>query len=135
MQELALKQIEIESEEFDQLYSNWKKDIAHFIPEFEPEEVPFSKCSLILIDKLAAGLFIYMEKGEEIHIDLDYLSEQYRDKGIGQTIFADILKNFKDQGFKLVVALSYNNDHANYLQSLGFAQSEKYVTRYEISLK
>ena len=135
MEELELKEIILETEEFQRLYDSWKDDIHLFMPDFDLDDAYFSKVYLLKYDQQPAGFFIYQEKGDEIHILMDYLAIDFRNKGIGKNIFEEIMREFKSQGFKLIVGLAYNPDHINYLKHLGFTGSEKYKARYEISLK
>lgn len=135
MGEIELSEIELNSNEFDLHYEKWKEDIAFFIPDFDIEDAYYSKVFLLQFEDQAAGLFIYQEKGDQIHIILDYLAKEFRNKGIGKKIFEDIVVQFKEQGFKLIVGLAYNPDHVNYLKELGFSGSSKHKARYELSLK
>ena len=135
MEKLELRETLLETEEFRNLYDQWKDDIHQFMPDFDLDDAYFSKTYLLLYEKQPAGFFIYQEKGDEIHILMDFLAEEYRNKGIGKKVFEDIMTEFKSQGFKLIVGLAYNPDHVNYLKHLGFKGSKKYKARFEISLK
>lgn len=134
MEDLVLKEVEYQSEEFDALFNQWQDDIAHFMPDFDIDDLYFSKVLVVNFMGSPIGMFIYQEKGDQIHVNLDYVTSAYRNKGIGNSVFEIMLSKFKQSGFKLIVALAYNPEHENYLLEVGFMPSESFKAQFEMRL-
>lgn len=98
------------------------------------EDTDFARICLLKLDAQPAGIFIYQEKGEEMHIEVDYLIEQYRDQGVGKRFFQDVKDRFKQKGYSILVTSTENEAHISYIQDLGFKQSRMHESRYELEL-
>ena len=110
------------------------EEIETYFPHFEIEDIFYSSCYLLKDSEKVAGIFIYQAKGEELHVDLDYLTKDYRNKGIGADFFRNKIQDFKKTGFTTVISLTSNNEHINYLIQCGFKASSMHPDRYELSL-
>jgi len=126
--------INSDDQEFKNFYSDFSSDIEHFFPDFDIEEVSLSEIELLVIDNKSCGVIIYHGKGEEMHIELDYVIKEYRNLGIGQSYIPKLFKQFKEAGYKMVFAKTGNDRHKNYLDDLGFKSSKSHPDLLEQSL-
>lgn len=131
---LHIEEISNESEEFLRFLDLWSEDVEVYFPDFSIHDITFATVLLLKINSKPSGLFIYQDKGEELHIDLDYLIPDYRNMGIGDSFFRKKLDDFKKDGFEIIISVSENPVHQKYLKELGFEQSKLHNTRFEYTI-
>ena len=135
MGDLELLDISENKTLLNELIEHWLDDIETYSPDFEPFGLSFVTALLVKVNNDPAGLFLYQTKDKEVHVELDYISQAHRDKGIGSKIFEQIKSSFIKSGRSKIIALQYNAAHGNYLESIGFSPSSKFKNRYEMLLK
>lgn len=134
MEELLIDSATVESNEFQDFMEANKAEIETIFPHYSEDDAYYSSVYLLRAKTEIIGVFVYQMKGDELHVDVDYLIESYRDRGLGREFFIRQLEEFKGQGFKLVVALTNNDEHKKYLVSCGFVNSTKHEDRFELDL-
>ena len=132
---LKIEKIESDSEEFTSFLKAWSDDIESYFPDFSIYDITFAAIYLVKVNNESAGLFIYQDKGEELHIEVDYIIPKLRNKGIGKEFFNEKLDTFRKEGFEIIISVSDNDVHQKYLKSLGFKQSKKHHSRFELNIK
>ena len=84
---------------------------------------------------LIAGLFVYQDKGEELHVEIDYLIPQYRNQHVGEQFFERKLNDFRKDGFEVIIAVTEHEEFIRYLQRVGFERSKMHNSRFELLIK
>ncbi|UKN02906.1 GNAT family N-acetyltransferase [Paracrocinitomix mangrovi] len=110
-------------------------EIEKIFPDFAIEETDFATVFLLKIEGNPVGIFIYQEKGDQLHVEVDYLIEKYRDQGIGQQFFDHKINDFKNEGFLEITSVTTNDIHKKYLFELGFTKSEAHNDMFVLSLR
>lgn len=134
MNQLTVTEVTATDQDWISFYDKWQGDIEKFFPHFSEDDAMFSEILLISIENELAGAFVYQDKGTELHIDLDYVSPDFRNQGIGQDFFLQMKQTFTKSGFKSMLTLTNNGDHAEYLLSVGFKRSLKHPDLYIMEL-
>jgi len=109
----------------------YRDDIIAIIPSYiyQPEEDLL--CFFILRNLMPAGLFIAKLRGEEAHIQLDYVIPNYRDFQVARFIFEDNAAFFRQRGIRRFVSDGGSPIHQRYLEKMEFVNhGDMYV--YEI---
>ncbi len=115
-------------------FDQYLNDIEFFFPDFDIEEISFAEIELMIIDDQLCGILIYQDKGEEMHIELDYVIKEFRNLGIGQSYIPYLFYQFKKAGYKEVYAKTGNERHKLYLNTLGFNSSKSHPDLLEQKL-
>jgi N-acetylglutamate synthase-like GNAT family acetyltransferase len=131
---LHLTEVKSSDPAFISFMEKWESNVEKYFPNYSNEEAVFSEILLINHKGEDAGIFIYQNKGEQIHIEVDYVAPGFRDLGIGKNLLIELSNEFKKDGFKVVFSITSNEDHKNYLLGLGFKQSSKHPDRYALVL-
>jgi hypothetical protein len=131
---LKIENIEHDSEECQRFLHIWSTDIDQVFPDFSIHEIDFATIYLLIVNNEPAGLFVYQSKGEELHIDVDYLIPKYRYQEVGKNFFDEKMQDFVKNGFEVVVAASDNKKHQEYLKSVGFTTSKRHPSLFELNL-
>ena len=124
----------ISDSRFTEFYKEVENDIDRLFPNFEIEMVEMSDVEILLLDNQVCGILIISEKGEEIHIELDYVVPKVRDLGVGQSYLAKKFVEFKDAGFSIVYASTGDQKQQDYLGSMDFQKSIKHLDLFERKL-
>lgn len=111
-----------------------EEDIESIFPHFDLEEVELGSGYKLMADETIIGLFLYMPKGLEAHIELDYLVEKYQDQGIGKEFFERKIAEFREEGYEEIISLTDHDRHRAYLEMLGFRQSKEHPDRFRLTL-
>jgi predicted GNAT family acetyltransferase len=134
MNELEIKEVSASDQEWISYYQKWENDIQSFFPHFSEDEATFSQILMLNYRGETAGVFVYQDKGDELHIDLDYVSPDFRNLGIGGDFFQQKKDDFQRAGFKKIVTLTNNKDHRDYVLSIGFESSSLHPDLYVMEL-
>lgn len=94
-------------------------DIRKFLPHFA--EAKHSGLALfVLRDLVPAGLFMGVQRGETLEVQLDYVLPQYRDLKVGRYLFGDEVEYFRRRGIREICSAPGNEVHQEYLKRMGF---------------
>jgi len=118
--------------EISNFLDQWEDDILSIFTDFEREELVF--CDLYVYKDESGGiggLFFFQEKEDLILIELDYLTPEHRNKGIGAAFLSPLFDQFKKRGFKKVIALTGEQIQLDYLSQLGFKESRTHAGKFE----
>ena len=124
----------IDSEEIQNFVSACEEDVEQIFPHFDLDECLLGSGYKLMSDNKMVGLFIYLSKGLEAHVELDYLLPEYQDQGIGKEFLLEKIDDFRKEGYEQIISLTNNQRHKEYLGSLGFKQSEKHPDRFFFAL-
>ncbi|MFT4600068.1 MAG: hypothetical protein ACI857_000238 [Arenicella sp.] len=116
-------------------FSEVEDDIADLFPDFDMEGINMSDVHLLVIERELKGILITQGKGEELHIELDYVVPELRGYLIGLNHFKTKFKEYRKEGFRVVFTGTGNNEHRKYLLSLGFRESKMHTDLYEKMLE
>jgi len=111
-----------------------KDDIAEIIPSYTHQTAEDLLCFFILRNMMPAGLFIVKVRGEEAHVQLDYVIPNYRDFQVARFIFEENAAFFIQRGIRRFVSEGGSTIHKRYLEKMEFVnKAEMYV--HEIGTK
>ena len=111
-----------------------KDDIAEIIPSYTHQTAEDLLCFFILRNMMTAGLFIVKGRGEEAHVQLDYVIPNYRDFQVARFIFEENAAFFIQRGIRRFVSEGGSTIHKRYLEKMEFVnKAEMYV--HEIGTK
>ncbi|MEX1002754.1 MAG: GNAT family N-acetyltransferase [Crocinitomicaceae bacterium] len=127
-----VKETKHDNSDFKAFMAENEADISHIFPHFSEEDAQFGDILVLTHADSIIGVVISQTKGDELHIDVDYLIKKYRDQGIGKAFFEKRLQDYQKKGINSVIALTDNTVHINYLKEAGFTQSSLYPDRYEL---
>ena len=112
----------------------YKDDIAEIIPSYTHKTAEDLLCFFILRNMMPAGLFIVKVRGEEAHVQLDYVVPNYRDFQVARFIFEENAAFFIQRGIRRFVSEGGSAIHRRYLEKMEFVnKAEMYV--HEIGTK
>ena len=112
----------------------YRDDIREIIPTYTHNTDDDLLCFFILRNVMPAGLFIAKIRGEEAHIQLDYVIPNYRDFQVAHFIFEENAAFFRQRGIRRFVSDGGSPVHRRYLEKMEFVnQGDVYV--YEIGKK
>lgn len=112
----------------------YKDDILEIIPGYTRTTGEDVLCFFVLRNMMPAGLFIARVRGEEAHVQLDYVIPNYRDNKVGRFIFEENAAFFRQRGIRRFVSDGGSPIHRKYLEYMEFVQhGDVYV--HEIGTK
>ena len=107
-----------------------ESDIARFFPGFSAaaaaklaSPVDGGMVLYLLRNMVTAGVFVAHRDAAHpatLHVDLDYVTKEFRDYRTGRFLFVEQAGFFKEQGVARIVAEAHTDSHAKYLKSVGF---------------
>jgi predicted GNAT family acetyltransferase len=134
MNEITSQKVDSNAPEIVEFLTIHSSEIETYFPHFEIEDSYYSSAYILKDNAKIIGVFIYQSKGEELHVDLDFVISEFRDKGIGADFFKNKINEFRNYGFTMIVALTSNEKHIRYLNECAFKKSSMHPDRYELSL-
>lgn len=109
----------------------YAKDINKFFPGFCEKYLNQSfnndelLCLFVIRNANVAGLFIGKKISEdEMLIEIDFATPEYRDLKTGRYIYKQNKKFFEEMGVKKLLAHSKNKAHHQYLKRMGFIEND-----------
>jgi len=106
--------------------SFYKQDIKKYFPDFEKHYNDDLLCFYILRNMIPACVFIVQKSdNDSAEVLLDYVVSEYRDAKIGNFIFNQNSRFFKDMGINKFIFKKPDLKHLFYLLSIGFEASEE----------
>ncbi|NOR75410.1 MAG: hypothetical protein GQ525_09645 [Draconibacterium sp.] len=113
----------------------FKKDIQKYSPEFN---LNLNKNQIILMvmrNMNMAGIFVAKDDGDQLEVELDYVTPQYRDYKNGAFIFSHFRKAIKVKEYKTIIANTQNPQQIKYLKKMGFIQNKSAKNNEQFSLR
>lgn len=132
--EVKTEAVEFDNDEFQSFFRTWRDDIERYFPHFDIDDAEMGHILKVTCDGVTVGYFVYTPKGEEVHLEVDYVCPEYRDRGIGAMVFGQKMEEFKQKKFDRIVSLTDDPVHIEYIKNIGFRQSHLHEDRYELSL-
>lgn len=134
-----MSQVKIKEEDFSnpsliQFLKDYEEDILIYHPDFELETAEMGNFLVLYSDDKIIGVFIYQAKGDEMHVDVDYIIKEERDKGVGIFFYGRKLENFKKLGFSSVFAIAGHPLYQKYLEGIGFKPASHLSQLYTFEL-
>ena len=102
-------------------------DIDRLQPGFELH--PDAHVWLLNRDGLPTGAFVGRIRDDAMHADLDYVTPAYRDSRMGEFVYGEGAKAFRDLGISYIVARPGAPEHRRYLESMHFITAGEGLTR------
>jgi hypothetical protein len=96
------------------------EQIRRYFPDFALTPAPGLLTLFVLRDLVPAGLLVGEQRGEVLHVRLDFASPQYRDFKIGRYLFGEQAAFFRARGIREVVSPAGTPEHEAYLRRMGF---------------
>lgn len=134
MNDLQIIETPYDAEECQTFLNAHYDELGEIFPDFSVDDAVFCTVNLLKMKEEIIGVLIYLGKGEQLHIEMDYLIPSFRNQGIGKNMFAQKKQDFKAQGYKSIMALTDNQVHKDYLLAIGFKSSSKNSIQYEFEL-
>ncbi|MEO9533928.1 MAG: hypothetical protein ABJG68_02950 [Crocinitomicaceae bacterium] len=134
MPNVEIKHSTFDAEPFVQFYTRWEDEILMFHPDFEIESTDLSTVLTLSVDGMLIGVFIYEIKGDQIHVEVDFVITAYRNLGIGKEFFEKEIVKFKAKGYTSIVAFGSHEIYIRYLLENGFKQKFERSSYYELVL-
>lgn len=101
-----------------------QKEIHKFFPGFEYKAEMNTISFFVLRNMAVAGIFLaHKEENGVLKVGLDYVIPEYRDYKNGKYVYHRLKDDFKNQGFKKIIAQGGTKKHINYLRKLGFKEN------------
>lgn len=122
-----LVEAERNSEYFKFFIDHNSEDFANFFEKYALENM--DRMYYLIRNNSTVGILGWREKGEEIVIEIDYVTNEYRDLKFGKYLFEENLQFFKDMGYKKIVQIAKVPKHKEYVEKIGFKKSGE--DRYE----
>lgn len=131
MSKIYIKEESFSDENLIEFLKTYEDDILIYHPDFELETADHGNFLALYSENQIVGVFIYRAKGDQMHVDVDYIILEHRDKGVGSFFYGNKVQDFKKIGFNSVYAIASHPMYQNYLSSIGFkpvsSQSQLYL--------
>lgn len=99
------------------------KDIGKFFPGFDLGDLGEPQVTFILRNVNPAGLVVFEERGQEVHVHLDYVLPSYRDLRCTRFFLENMAPIWRARGIRMVLSRATGGVHRDYLKRLGFRRS------------
>jgi len=109
--------------------ANHADAIRTFQPEHDASHIP-DTAIVLTRDGLPAGVVLGDRDGERLDISLDYVLPAYRDSRLGNWLYAEGGRVFRNLGVSTVTSPGGNETHRRYITRMGFehdADTDRYV--------
>lgn len=98
----------------------FQPEIKKFQPDFAYRNNSNDLSLFVLRNMIPAGVMIGTITGNVLSVKLDFVRPEYRDFKIGRFLFHDNQHFFAEQGIEIVESQAGNDEHAQYLEKMGF---------------
>lgn len=99
----------------------YKMEINTYFPNAEENQKhPGNFTFLLIRNSAVAGIFSGFHQNEVFHINIDFVTPEYRDFKSGTFIYRDNIQLFKNLGITQIAADTSNSKHKSYLVKMGF---------------
>lgn len=130
--EISIIETNFDDARFRDFYSEWQSEIERTFPDFTEEDAMLANIYILLLDLQVAGIFVYQQKGDEMHIEASFVAPPNRGKGLAKHAFVTKIKDFRDEGFRKIV-ISIKEAEQAFLRGVGFSQSVEHPDRMELN--
>ena len=114
------------SQYLGEFLSYHEKEILKFFPSFKSSDVVNETCFFVLRNSNVAGVFLAQSLyPQTLLITLDYVIPEFRDFKVGQFVFTENKKMFKEMGYTNLASDIHTSYHNKYLSKMGFVETEK----------
>jgi len=125
----AVVEADTSSELFNYYLRKYREDIEKIVPI---DLLKRSRKVLYLMrDSNIAGIMAGDRIGDILDIKIDYVIPRYRDFKIGEYFFIRHPEFFKERGIRKIFAHAKTENHARYLERMGFVKVEGSKNTYE----
>lgn len=107
-------------------------EIKKFQPHFKLMNNSNDLSLFVLRDMIPAGVMIGSVTDNVLSVKLDFVRPEYRDFKIGRFLFHDNQEFFAEQGINVVESQAGTDEHAQYLEKMGFTPAAKDKSLYKI---
>lgn len=92
------------------------------ITNFNQKDLALSNYRYLILKNLVpVGIFVVKEeKNQQLVILADYVSKQVKDFQVGEFLFSELSKVFKNKGYNQLITTSNDVKHQKYLLKMGF---------------
>lgn len=108
---------------FERFLAFYAGDIRRSHPSFDVQAIPRPKGYFILRDMVSAGLFLYLERGRDLEIVLDYVTPDYRDLKNAHFAYGELDKRIDASRFDRFVVRPGTRQMQGYFTRMGFRPS------------
>jgi GNAT superfamily N-acetyltransferase len=110
----------------------FQPEIKKFQPDFAYRNNSNDLSLFVLRNMIPAGVMIGTITGNVLSVKLDFVRPEYRDFKIGRFLFHDNQHFFAEQGIEIVESQAGNDEHAQYLEKMGFTPVARDKSLYKI---
>ena len=121
-----------DAEYADEFLRFHEEEIRSFQPGFERPSGPEAIALFVLRDLVPAGLLLGRVEGDVLRVDLDFVIPGYRDLKVGDYLFRQRAELFREKGVRRIVSPAGTDEHARYLERMGFRRSGEGVMEREV---
>ena len=118
-----LLEVKPDSEYLGAFLDFYAEQVQHYFPGFRYEAMPELLTLFVLRDMVPAGLLIGEQRGDVLHVHLDFVIPQYRDVKIARCLYGENVEFFRARGIAEIVSAPGSPAHAKYLRRMGFSAS------------
>ena len=125
----AVVEADTSSELFNYYLRKYREDIEKIVPIDLLKRS--QKVLYLMRDSNIAGIMAGDRIGDILDIKIDYVIPRYRDFKIGEYFFIRHPEFFKERGIRKIFAHAKTENHARYLERMGFVKVEGSKNTYE----
>jgi len=111
----------------------YEEEIRGFQPGFERPSGPNAFALFVLRNLVPAGLLLGQVEGDVLRVDLDFVIPGYRDLKVGDYLFRQRAELFREKGIRRISSPAGTDEHAAYLERMGFRRSGKGEMEREVN--
>lgn len=115
-----LLEVRSDSAYLNHFLAHYLRDIRKYNPRFEYCAHTNQLTLFVLRNTVPAGLLIARQQNGELHVQLDYVTPDYRDLKVGEFLWGEQLAYFRERGVQRIVSPAGSGRHAEYLKEMGF---------------
>ena len=104
-----------------------ENDIKKFMPKFDWKKIPDDAiCFYLMRNMELVGVWIASIRDSYTYdVNIDYVTDKYRDLKSGKFIYADNKELLLNLGIRFLTSDRHSDSHCKYLEKLGFEYREK----------
>jgi ribosomal protein S18 acetylase RimI-like enzyme len=116
-----LLEVKPDSAYLNHFLSHYLRDIRKYIPGYEYSPSADQLTLFVLRNTVPAGVFIaQLRPNGDLHVQLDYVTPDYRDLKVGEFLLHQELAFFRARGVRRIISPAGTGRHAEYLKKMGF---------------
>ena len=118
-----LVEVSEDSELLEHFYSNNSKELTELFGDNLHEQG--QKVFFMLRNNHTAGILVGTEEKEALKIEVDFVTEEYRDFKLGKYFFEENTEELVKKGYKKVYSKALHEKHKEYLEKIGFRKVDR----------